>query len=189
MAATIAPMYEAMMQGQVDVTMTPRGEVTDVSIPDQVTAALKSVPGAAGMDDAATTEGFKKMFTQGAMTLPESAPTAGEKWSTNVQMNSPMMGKMVVDTTYEYQGTKDVDGATCAVIAPTLTTKFEGNATIPMTIKDQSSSGQILFNEDLGRLQSSLIKQNMTLGATIQNQTIQQTIDQTTNVTLTPAAK
>ena len=189
MAAMFAPMYEAMMQGQIDVTMTARGEVTDVKIPDQLVTALKSVPGAANMGDAATAEGFKKMFTQGAMTLPETAPTEGEKWSSDIAMAAPMMGKITVETTYLYKGTKQVDGATCAVIEPSLTTTFGGQTQVPMTVKDQSSGGQILFNEDAGRLQSSLIKQNMTLSAALGDRTIEQTIQQTTNVTLTPAAE
>jgi len=98
-----------------------------------------------------------------------------------------VLGKMTVDTTYEYQGTKDVDGATCAVIQPTVTMKLEGEAKLPMTVKDQSSSGEILFNEDQGRLQSSLVKQNMTIEVTVgSNQSVQQTIHQTMSLKVTP---
>ncbi len=189
MAAMFAPIYKAMMQGEIVTTMTPRGEVIDVTIPDEVITAMRNIPGAAAMGEMASTEGLKKMATQGSMVLPEAAPTSGTQWSSTVDIDNPMVGKMIVQTAYEYQGTKDVDGATCAVISPTVTMKIEGQAQVPVTVQDQTSDGQILFNADAGRLLSSKIKQGMTLGITVQGQTIQQQIDQTNSVKLTPAAE
>ena len=43
LAAMIAPMYKAMTKGEFEITMTARGEVKDVKIPEEVIAALKTV--------------------------------------------------------------------------------------------------------------------------------------------------
>jgi hypothetical protein len=56
-----------------------------------------------------------------------------------------------------------------------------------MKIKDQSSDGEVLFNIGAGRLQSTSLKQNVTIEATVNGQPIQQRIDQKIDVTVTPA--
>jgi Family of unknown function (DUF6263) len=88
-AAMLAPMYTAMTKGAFMITMTPRGEIKDVKIPDEVVATLKASPGAAAMGDMASAEGFKKMISQGSLVLPENAPKEGEEWSTKVEVNNP----------------------------------------------------------------------------------------------------
>jgi len=56
-----------------------------------------------------------------------------------------------------------------------------------MKIKDQSSDGEVLFNIAAGRLQSTSLKQNVTIEASVNGQPIQQKIDQKIDVTVTPA--
>jgi len=86
LGAMIAPMYKAMTEGEFEITMTSRGEVKDVKIPEQVITALKNSPNAAAMGDIASAEGFKKMISQGALVLPENAPKKGETWTTKVEI-------------------------------------------------------------------------------------------------------
>lgn len=194
LAAQIAPMYKAMTNAEFEITMTARGEVKDVKIPEEVMTALKNSPGASQMGDIATPEGFKKMISQGALVLPEKSPMKGEKWSTKVEMNNPQAGKQTVETTYTYDGTKDADGVTYAVIKPELKMTFgerpEGaKPQLSMKIVDQSSDGEILFNVSKGRLSSTTLKQNVTIEAKVASQTIQQKIDQKIEVKVTPAGE
>lgn len=199
LGAMIAPMYKAMTNGEFEITMTARGEVKDVKIPEEVVTALKASPGAAAMGDLASAEGFKKMISQGALVLPEAAPKKGDKWSSKVEMKNPAVGKQTVETTYTYDGTEDEEGTTYAVIKPQLKMEFgdapaagEGQpkpATPPLSMKigDQSSEGKILFNVAKGRLYKTNLKQKVTIDATVGKQTVQQIIDQTIDVKVTPA--
>lgn len=200
LGAMIAPMYKAMTNGEFEITMTARGEVKDVKIPDDVIAALKASPGAAAMGDIATSEGFKKMISQGALVLPEVAPKKGDKWSSKVEMKNPAVGKQTIETTYTYEGTEDKEGTTYAVIKPQLKMEFdnapvaEGQpkpATPPLSMKiaDQSSDGEILFNVAKGRLHATTLTQKVTIEATVGNQTVTQKIDQTIKVNVTPAGE
>ena len=50
------------------------------------------------------------MISQGALVLPEDPPKKGETWTTKVEMNNPAVGKQMVETTYRYEGTKEIDG-------------------------------------------------------------------------------
>lgn len=200
LGAMIAPMYKAMTNGEFEITMTARGEVKDVKIPEEVIAALKASPGAAAMGDIASAEGFKKMISQGALVLPEAAPKKGDTWSSKVEMKNPAVGKQTVETTYTYDGTEDVDGATYAVIKPQLKMEFDNapaaegqpkpaTPQISMKIADQSSDGKILFNVAKGRLYSTTLQQKVTIDATIGGQTMQQKIDQNIVVNVTPAGE
>jgi hypothetical protein len=161
LAAMLAPVYKALTESEFELTMTPRGEIKDVKIPEKLIEALKASPNAAALGDLATPDGFKKMMSQSALVLPENAPQAGEQSDTKVEMSAPFGGKQIIDTTYRYDGTKDVDGVTCAVFQPTLKMAYEGEN--QPKIKEQESSGEILFNVDAGRLHSSKLNQKMTL--------------------------
>jgi hypothetical protein len=160
-AAMLAPVYKALTESEFELTITDRGEIKDVKIPEKLIESLKNSPNAAAMGDLATPDGFKKMMSQSALVLPEKAPTEGEQSATKVELNAPMGGKQIVETTYRYEGTRDVDGATCAVFRPTLKMSYEGGN--QPNIKEQESSGEILFNVDAGRLHSSKLDQKMVM--------------------------
>ena len=199
LGAMIAPMYKAMTEGEFEITMTSRGEVKDVKIPEQVIAALKNAPNAAAMGDIASADGFKKMISQGALVLPEKPPKKGDTWTTKVEMKNPAFGKQTVETTYRYDGTKEIKGTKFAVIKPQLKMEFENQAAAKegqpqqpaaqqnvMKIKEQTSDGEVLFNIPAGRLQSTSLKQNVTIEA---NANVNMKIDQKIDVTVTPAGE
>jgi hypothetical protein len=187
-AAMLAPMYKKMTESEFELTMTPRGEIKDVKIPEDVLKALQNMPGAAALGEMATPEGFKKMIAQGALVLPENAPAPGEQWTNKVEVNNPMAGKQVIETTYKYVGPKEVDGVTYAVFEPKLNMSFEGTPQVQMKVSEQESSGEILFNIAEGRLHSTKLDQKVTIDLTVMGQMIQQKIDQTIEVNVAPAA-
>jgi hypothetical protein len=200
LGAMIAPMYKAMTEGEFEITMTSRGEVKDVKIPEQVITALKNAPNAAAMGDVASADGFKKMISQGALVLPEKPPKKGETWSSKVEMKNAAFGKTIVETTYRYEGTKEIKGTMFAVIKPQLKMEVETQAApkegqpqqpaaqqnAQMKIKEQTSDGEVLFNIPAGRLHSTSLKQNVTIEA---NAGVTMKIDQKIGVTVTPAGE
>jgi hypothetical protein len=192
LGAIIAPMYKAMTAGEFEITMTSRGEVKDVKIPEGVLAALKNSPAAGQMGDIASSEGFKKMISQGALVLPKDPPKKGDTWTTKVEMKNAAVGTQTIETTYRYEGTKDIKGATFALIKPTLKMEFgaavEGQKPA-MSIKEQSSDGEVLFNIAAGRLQSTTLNQKVTIQANAAGQPIEQKIDQKIEVKVSPAGE
>ncbi|MCC7476154.1 MAG: hypothetical protein IT425_12225 [Pirellulales bacterium] len=220
LAAMIAPMYKAMTKDEFEITMTSRGEIRDVRIPDGVLDAIKSSPGAAQLGDIASEAGFRKMMSQGSLVLPEAAPKKGDTWSTKIEMNNPVAGgKQSVETTYTFEGTREVEGVTYAVIKPSLkmeietkkaekpeekkpaesddkkpaeTTKKESPPQTPaieMNIAEQESTGEVLFNIRNGRLSSTTLNQKVTIEATIGGQKKSQKIEQLIDVKVTPSGE
>jgi hypothetical protein len=188
-AAMLAPMYKKMTESEFELTMTSRGEIKDVKIPEDVLKALQNSPGAAALGEMATPEGFKKMIAQGALVLPEEAPQPGKEWTNKVEVNNPQAGKQIIETTYKYIGPREVEGVTYAVFEPKLNMTFEGTPQIQMKVSDQESSGEILFNIAEGRLHSTKLDQKVTIDVTVMGQTIKQNIDQTIEVKVAPAAE
>lgn len=203
LGARIAPMYKAMTKGDFEITMTSRGEVKDVKIPEEVLTALKSSPGAAAMGDIATEKGFKEMISKGALVLPENAPNKGDSWTTTVALNAQGGGKQTVETKYTYEGTKEIDGVTYAVIKPELKmmidnpaegaaaadSKPQAGPVKTSKIAEQSSDGEVLFNIEKGRLYSTTLQQKVTIDASAAGQSMQQKIDQKIDVKVTPAGE
>jgi len=187
-AAMAASMFQPMTKGTFEFTITPRGEVKDVKVPEEVLAVIKNTPQAAQMGDLATPEGIQKMMMQEMMVLPEKAPAAGETWSTKTEVAIPVVGKQTVETTYTFTGMKEVEGKQYAAIQAQRKMNFAKteNQQMQLNMKDQSSDGEVLFNVSEGRLGTSTLNQNITMEAMVAGQTIVQKMDQKSSVTVKP---
>ena len=174
-AATLVPLLKALSGNPFTVTMTARGEVKNVEVPEAIVEALKNQPGAAQMGDLATPEGFKKLVGQASFVLPEKLEP-GVTWTAKVESNLPAVGTQTATTTYKYEGPREVDGKVMEVFSATLDVKFAGGQ-IPVEITNQESKGEILFNRNDGRLESSGIKQLTEWKLVVSGQSIKQKID------------
>jgi hypothetical protein len=190
-AAMVAPMFEAMTSGKFEFTMTPRGEVSNVKLSPELIDAIKKAPGGeAGDDEKAeekAVEQFKSMISQMAFVLPEKAPQKGETWQTEVTVANPAAGNQSVQTTYTYDGTREIDGTTFAVIKPSMKMELAGNPMMKMEMKEQKTDGEVLFNIGAGRLHSISINQNIALEIAAAGQAMPGTIDQKIELKVTPA--
>jgi hypothetical protein len=178
-AAMIAPLLKAITAGSFRVTMSSRGEISDVVVPEEMVEALKNAPGAAMMGDLASEEGFKRVVSQASFAFPEKLEP-NTQWTQKTEMKLPSVGKQITEITYKYLGPKEVEGKTFEAFEPSLKISYEGGESA-IAVKKQESSGQILFNRDAGRIERSQLKQNMnvelTSGGQKGNQTLVQTID------------
>jgi hypothetical protein len=176
-AAMLTPLLKAVTSHPFQVTMTPRGEITHVEVPEALTDALKNQPGAAQMGELATAEGFKKLISQAALVLPETLEP-GAEFTRTTETAAPAVGKQIATTTYRYDGSRDVNGKTMEVFTPSITVSFEGGPA-SIEVAEQSSKGELLFNRTYGRLESSRLDQHLSLRISIASQQTQQKIEQT----------
>jgi hypothetical protein len=181
-AAMMAPTMEAMTDGEFTFTMTPWGDVRDTKMSDELLAALKNGPGG----ENGAVEQFTSMVSQVALVLPKSSLKPGEVWKTTIAVADPSGGKQSVETTYKFDGTRDVDGTTYAVIKPSMTMELANNPMMEMKMKEQKTDGEVLFDLGAGRLESTSINQNMTVDIVAAGQTMPGTIDQKIEVKVTP---
>lgn len=175
-AATLVPLLKAITSNPFKVTMTPRGEIKEVEVPEAIVDALKNQPGAAQMGDLATEAGFKKLVGQASFILPEKLEP-GAQWTAKTESQLPAVGTQTAVTTYRYEGLKEVEGKPMEAFSAKLSLSFAGGQ-VPIAVTHQESNGEILFNRDAGRLESSAIKQVTELKITVSGQPINQKIEQ-----------
>jgi hypothetical protein len=178
-AALVAPLLRELTRSEFTLTMTPRGEIKNVDVPEALVRGLASSPGTQVMGELSTAEGLKKMIARAAFELPEKLEP-GTQWTTKVDMENPVVGTQTINTTYRYVGPKDVDGAACEEFAATLEVSFAGAEGVKVDVTEQKSSGSALFNRDAGRIQSTQMDHTMkiTIGAAGEQmtQTIKQSV-------------
>ena len=180
-AATYAPLYKAMTQGDFEVTMTARGEIKDVKVPQDVLDVLKTNQQAMG--DLATPKGLQEAIMRFSFVLPEKAPEPGERSSSHVDVNNSM-GGISVETSYTFEGISEVDGQKMAKFRPSIKMNVEGNSTMQSKMTDQKSDGVVLFNVDQGRLESVDQHYHASREVTIAGRTLPQQITQAIQVKL-----
>jgi hypothetical protein len=183
-AAMAAPLLKAITGNAFIVTMTPRGEVTDVVVPDAVAEALKNQPGAAQMGELASAAGFKKLVSQASFVIPE-ALEVGKEWTNATEAKLPMVGTQTAVTTYKYEGPVETDGVKLEKFSAKVDVSFAGGE-VAIEVPSQESSGEILFNAAEGRLEQSKIDQATNLKITAAGQVVEQKIEQTIGVKWVP---
>jgi len=188
-AAMLAPSLMAMTKTPLKVTMTSRGEITAVEIPEALLKAMSQGPGAALLGSLATEDGFKETLAQNSLTLPPADQLVeGHQWSTSFVMENPVAGKILTETTYQYQGSRDVEGQKLEVFVPTSVTRF-GDENLPngasLRVENQETTGEILFNRSAGRLDSTSIHQRIDLVITVGGNEVNQHLDQTIKFRMT----
>lgn len=163
-----------MIGAEFKQTIQPTGEVTDIVIPDQVAAAMKKNAAAGVMGEMATPEGIKKMTTQGAVVFPEKLPVIGDEWSENIDVKLPF-GKMITKRILTYVGKTEnnMDRLKLATEVSFEATKGTG---VELTITNNESSGEILFDSQKGIVSKSHLHQVTKMTIEAQGQTIDQTI-------------
>ncbi len=183
-AATLVPLLKAITSKPFKVTMTPRGEIKEVEVPEAIVEALKNQPGAAQMGDLATEAGFKKLVGQASFVLPQKLEPSVE-WTAKSESQLPAVGTQTAVTTYRYEGPKEVDDKSMEAFSAKLSLSFAGGQ-VPIAVTNQESNGEILFNREAGRLESSAIKQLTELKITVSGQPINQKIEQNVKMNWMP---
>lgn len=181
-AATFAPLFKAMTQDEFEVTMTARGEIKDVKVPQEVTDVLKT--NQAAMGDLATPKGLQEAIMHWAFVLPEKGPEQGERSIGSAAVKTPL--GISVETSYTYDGVKEVDGKKFARFLPSVTMNVQGSSTMQTKVKDQKSDGEVLFDIEQGRLASMDRKYQAALEITEVGRAMQEQVSQNIQVKLAP---
>jgi hypothetical protein len=190
--AMLAPALGALAKSRSTMKMTPRGDLEDVKVSQETIDAMKAIPFAGQMGGMFSEEGLVNMIKQGAQKLPEEAVEKGAAWTGASELDMPPLGKLATQTTYTYAGPEEVDAKTLQRIEMTVSMQFtppqeQGQAQI--AVKDQKADGVLYFDNAAGRVSHSTVNQKMTMEITVAGNTIEQKIDQTTTIRLTPAQK
>ena len=179
-AAMLTPLYRAMIEHAFSMTMSPRGEITNVEIPEQLSLAMKNVPGIDKKDEMFSSDGFKTLVQNNSLVLPKPADLSpGYQWSKNTSMESKQFGSSAFTMTYRYLGPYEVKGKEIEAFSVSMKMEFGKTiAGVELEILDQKSAGEILFDREAGRLESSKLQQDVELQVTVAGQPMNQKLTQ-----------
>jgi len=185
-SAMLAPLLKAMTESPFQVTMTSRGEITQVEVPQALIETLTQGPAGTLLGSLATEKGFQETMARNLLVLPTAEELVeGHQWTTSLEVENQLVGNITTLATYEYQGSRDVEGQTLEVFVPTLVTQFKGQDELALRVEDQETTGEILFNPAAGHLDSTSIHQSIELVITASGNEVNQHLDQTIHFQMT----
>jgi hypothetical protein len=183
----LAPALKTLVGAEIAMTMDPRGQPTDIKLSDKFKEALKNNPAAQGPQaEMLSEDGIKKMMTQSGLILPEGAVKMGANWTNKAEMKLGALGKMNINTQYNYDGPETKDGKTLQKITlkPDVTLEADPNAPVKTSIKSQDSKGKALFDNKEGRLVETNLTQELVMEINAMGQMLSQKTTTTTALKL-----
>lgn len=192
-AKRVLPLLHALVGANFEMTMSPRGEIADVKVPEQVAEALQKAPGAAEMGDMFTEAGFEKMVQQGSPAFPDGDMEPGREWTHTVEL--PAAGpdsRPTITSKYRYLGQEEVDGKTLDAIAVEVDMDLDLAGLVEstgaeVTVESQESGGKMYFDREAGRVHSSSLSGNMDMEIVTFGQTMHAHLEQSLTVNVKPA--
>lgn len=156
--AAMAGILRAMTDGEIKMTITNRGQVSDVKMPDKLMEEMKNMGGAAGPGGNMFSEdSFKNMFNQAALILPKEVPVPGvTTWDQSLDLKMGPIGTMKSTTKYTYVGKSGAFDK----IDMKMDMKFEADPNAPMQMKltTKEANGTALFDNAKGRVHEITVK-------------------------------
>jgi hypothetical protein len=154
--AMAAPIFKALTADAVTMTVSPRGEISNVKLPEKLKEAFQNAAGNFGGGPSFSEDQLKQMMNNGVFVLPKEAPTTSTTWSHPMEMKMGPIGTMKTNTKYTYAGKSgNFDKINLAIDM-----KLESSPDSPMQIKmnTKEASGTILFDNAKGRVQEMTTK-------------------------------
>jgi hypothetical protein len=156
-AASLAPLFQALLKAQLIAKLTPRGDLVALEVPEELQTVLRSKPAGKAVGQLGTVSDLESLATLGLPPMPASADTAqGSEWTDQRTVQDAALGPIVAETTYRWESTAEENGDKIARIIPATTFGFpppaEGKPSLSST--EALTSGEILFNLTQGHVQS-----------------------------------
>ena len=156
-AAAVAPLLSA----EIDLQMTPRGEVQSAKPANEAAEKLVAGESDTGGTALVSKTTIQQLLRQSLVTLPEKAVAEGDTWTITTEIDSAL-GKGQQKTTYTHAGAAE-DGEKLAKIDVASKLEFAPPAgtTNKLSLKEHKQSGTVLFSAEQGRVVSAEQSQKM----------------------------
>jgi hypothetical protein len=177
---SMAEVFRRIIGEQFGVRMKTNGKIDQVTVPQSLIDALKKAGTAGNALDETT---LKQMMTQSAITFPEKPLNPDDKWDSVQQVELPF-GTMTVKSELTYQGIDESSGHAKIAMIPVISVEPKPGADVTLTLTKSAGTGLVLFDAAKGRIAKSDLDLTMQMQVKSFGQVIDQTIKQTTSMTL-----
>jgi hypothetical protein len=177
---SMAEVFRRIIGEEFGVHMKTTGKIDQVSVPQSLIDALKQAGSAGNALDETT---LKQMMTQSAITLPETKLNPNDSWDSVQQVELPF-GTMTVKSQLTYQGIDPGSGYAKIAMIPVISVEPKPGAPVTLTLTKSAGTGLVLFDAAKGRIAKSDLDLTMQMQVKSFGQVIDQTIKQTTSMSL-----
>ena len=187
-ASMLTPMLKALVGAEFTFKMNGRGELSDIKVPPKLIDSLRQAGPAANAGGMFSEEGMKNLISQSSLTLAEGPLEKGKSWTQQAKVPVPMLGTMVTDKTYTFDGPSPKEAGLLEILLDTkVTIEPAADSNIAVKITSQKGTGEFAFDPQAGRVVSSRVNDKLQLSLSVMGQELEQSTDTVTSMTLAKA--
>jgi hypothetical protein len=184
-AALLTPLLKSLVGAEFSFKMSGRGELSEIKVPQKLLESLRKAGPAATAGGMFSEEGMKNLISQSSLSLPEEPLEKGKNWTQRSKVPVPMIGTMILDKTYTFEGPMTNDPALRRISLDTkVTLEPAADANVAVKIKSQEGKGEFAFDPDKGRIVTSRVNDKLQMSLSIMGQDLDQTTNTLTSMTL-----
>ena len=187
MAQTFAPMYESMVREPTRITLTPRGEVKDMKLPQGMLENMNKSLGGGQTGNVFSEDWMKQIGEMGV--LPERPVQPGDTWTREDSLKMPGIGEQKVESLFRYEGSETRAGKTLEKISMSMHFKpGEEKDKGMVALRENEVKGINYFDAESGHVVETFVKMKMKMDINVLGQQMSQDIDMNMEMKLQPAA-
>lgn len=183
-AKVLADAVGPLLDAELKLTMTPRGEITAVELDENAQKSVEAASRNPALKGLLSKEGLTNVFRHAMIPLPENEIKPGDEWSDAKQLDTPF-GKVEQKSTYKLLE-PDAKAANVARIesVSTITPGANGGSDRASSLKEQDQHGLILFDTNAGEIRSSTVTQKLVTTSSLKETPIQVRLTSTLKMTV-----
>ena len=183
-AKAIAAALEPLLQAEIQLTLSPRGEITSVELGEAAEKVVDGLDASSPLKALLSKEGLSNILKQSLVVLPEEEIKPGSTWEREANL-ATALGKFKQTTTFELQP-PEAEAPDVAQIQSVSNLELEQPRAKgrPTTLKQQSQQGTIRFDQAAGRLHSAEVQQELVTASMLRDTPIQVKLTSTLKMTL-----
>ena len=117
--------------------------------------------------------------------LPEQPLDKGQSWTHQGKVPVPMLGTMVIDKTYTFDGPSPKEAGVDQILLGTkVTLEPAADSNVAVKISSQKGTGEFSFDPQAGRVVSSRVNDKLKMSLSAMGQELEQSTDTLTTMTL-----
>jgi hypothetical protein len=162
-ARSIAASIRPLLGKPFSVAMTSRGEISEVKLSPQLSAALDQFVVDDQVRSLFSTSGIRQTLQQAFPVLPQHAVSKGDSWTSETKFASPF-GPLDLRSTFQLEEDVTQNGVAIKRITATGQVKYLrqiDDAQTPMIINRHATTGEYFFDPQAGRLIHSSVTQEI----------------------------
>ncbi|MFO0950974.1 MAG: DUF6263 family protein [Isosphaeraceae bacterium] len=181
-AQGILPALKALVGAKFRYKMSPLGELSDVVVAEGLVDKLKESAPASGGAAVVSEERLKDLIHQSSLPLPAEDLVKDKSWTRIGKVPSGPIGELNVEKIYKYEG--PADGGDKIGLTLKITIQPPENAAFTVKLGKQTGGGNFVFNNESGRVVSSIVTQNIEMTVSTSGQEFTQANENSTSMKL-----